>query len=194
MKTKQALLKNPLPGSTQVRTLHQTEAARTPQFRLEAYKILVPLDYSPGSRKALAYALAVANQCQAGLLLLHVVELYPIDYLFGLETAKGANQWQLAQAQAWLDQQCPQRASPGGSGIEILVAFGRPFREINRVAKERSVHLIIIATHGYTGFKRLQLGSTTERVVRCAPCPVLVLREPAREFVPVEQNTAGTFS
>ncbi len=58
-------------------------SARIPQFRLEEDKILVPLDYSPGSRKALADALPVANQCQAGLLLLQVVELYSIDYLFG---------------------------------------------------------------------------------------------------------------
>ena len=56
------------------------------------------------------------------------------------------------------------------------MTFGKPFQEIARVAKERQIDLIILATHGYTGLKHIQLGSTAERVVRHAPCPVLVVR------------------
>jgi universal stress protein A len=61
--------------------------------------------------------------------------------------------------------------------------LGTPYEEIVKVAKEMEVDLIIIATHGYTGLKHFLLGSTAERVVRLAPCPVLVVREEERDFV-----------
>ena len=60
---------------------------------------------------------------------------------------------------------------------------GRAASEIVEVAKERNTDLIIISTHGYTGLKHVFLGSTTENVVRYAPCPVLTVREHEHEFV-----------
>ena len=68
--------------------------------------------------------------------------------------------------------------------IETLQRLGVPYEEIVDVAKELAVDLIVIATHGYTALKHFLLGSTTERVVRLAPCPVLVVREGERDFVP----------
>jgi nucleotide-binding universal stress UspA family protein len=64
-----------------------------------------------------------------------------------------------------------------GSGrCETVVAHGAPAAEILRLAAERSASLIVIGTHGRTGLIRLALGSVAERVVREAPCPVLVIR------------------
>jgi nucleotide-binding universal stress UspA family protein len=60
---------------------------------------------------------------------------------------------------------------------------GKPFHEIVAAAKQMEADLIVIATHGHTGFKHAIPGSTAERVVRHAPCPVLVVREREREFV-----------
>ena len=60
---------------------------------------------------------------------------------------------------------------------KLLVRFGRSYHEIAEAARTLKVDLIIISTHGYTGLKHAFLGSTTERVVRHAPCPVLVVRE-----------------
>jgi nucleotide-binding universal stress UspA family protein len=60
---------------------------------------------------------------------------------------------------------------------KVLVRFGRSFHEITEAARNRKADLIIISTHGYTGLKHAVLGSTTERVVRYAPCPVLVVRQ-----------------
>ena len=68
--------------------------------------------------------------------------------------------------------------------IETLQRLGVPYEEIVDVATELAVDLIVIATHGYTTLKHFLLGSTTERVVRLAPCPVLVVREGERDFVP----------
>ena len=65
----------------------------------------------------------------------------------------------------------------------LLVRDGAPFDEICKAAKEIESDLIVIATHGYTGLKHVFLGSTAERVVRHAPCPVLIVRERERDFV-----------
>ena len=62
------------------------------------------------------------------------------------------------------------------------VRGGLPSHEIVEVAKDLEVDLIVIATHGYTGWKHFCIGSTAERVVRAAPCPVLVVREKEHEF------------
>jgi universal stress protein A len=62
------------------------------------------------------------------------------------------------------------------------VRAGLPSHEIVEVAKKMDVDLIVIATHGYTGWKHFCIGSTAERVVRAAPCPVLVVREKEHEF------------
>jgi nucleotide-binding universal stress UspA family protein len=66
----------------------------------------------------------------------------------------------------------------GGRGLQPtrIVIDGVPFDEIAKEAKAWEADLIVIATHGYTGLKHVLLGSTTERVVRHAPCPVLVVR------------------
>jgi nucleotide-binding universal stress UspA family protein len=66
---------------------------------------------------------------------------------------------------------------------ETRQRLGTPYEEIVKVARERSVDLIVMATHGYTGFKHFLLGSTAERVVNVSPCPVLVVRQEERDFV-----------
>jgi nucleotide-binding universal stress UspA family protein len=66
--------------------------------------------------------------------------------------------------------------------VETLIKTGKPFVEINETAKENNVDLIIIATHGHTGVEHMLFGSTAEKVVRKAPCPVLTLREPIKGF------------
>lgn len=66
---------------------------------------------------------------------------------------------------------------------DLLVRDGSPFDEICNAARESDSDLIVIATHGRTGLKHVFLGSTAERVVRHAPCPVLIVRERGRDFV-----------
>jgi nucleotide-binding universal stress UspA family protein len=139
-------------------------------------RILVPVDFSLHSNQALQYARSFATQFNARIILIHVVEAFPIDYLLGLKSAKAVNEWLLEQSRNRLRQVARQFAGAGRIAPESLVSFGKPFQEIARVAKEREADLIVLATHGYTGFKHIQLGSTAERVVRHAPCPVLVVR------------------
>ncbi len=65
---------------------------------------------------------------------------------------------------------------------ETIIKTGKPFVEIIETAKEIDADLIIMATHGHTGVEHLLFGSTAEKVVRKAPCPVLTLREPIKGF------------
>ena len=64
-----------------------------------------------------------------------------------------------------------------------VVRTGKPFYEINQYAQEEDINLIVIATHGHSGMEHILFGSTAEKVVRTAPCPVLVVRTGEHEFV-----------
>jgi nucleotide-binding universal stress UspA family protein len=66
--------------------------------------------------------------------------------------------------------------------VKTIIKTGKPFIEIIETATEEDVDLIIIATHGHSGVEHILFGSTAEKVVRKAPCPVLTLREPAKGF------------
>ena len=66
---------------------------------------------------------------------------------------------------------------------EVLVDVGTAFEVITNVAHDCQADLIVITTHGYTGIKHVFMGSTAERVVRHAPCPVLVVRKCEHQFV-----------
>jgi nucleotide-binding universal stress UspA family protein len=167
MKTKTAKPKQAAAGAA--------VAAATLPLRVRS--ILVPLDFSPPSKQALGYAAAFARQFKARLTLLHVVE--PIatpDFAASFPLAL-ENDEAKAAAVKELERAVKAARIPRGSVEKLLVRFGRSFHEIAEAARTRKADLIIISTHGYTGLKRALLGSTTERVVRHAPCPVLVVRQ-----------------
>lgn len=147
-------------------------------------RILVPIDFSSLSKKALQYALHFAEQFRAGLTLLHVTEPGVPPAFDGLMIAppisQNGNRTKCANRLKVLASSMGIRAT---KYVQSTVRTGLPAHEIVEAAKEFDVDLIIIATHGHTGWKHLAIGSTTERVVRVAPCPVLVVREREREFV-----------
>lgn len=141
--------------------------------------IVVPLDFSPESKNALRYAAELAARVGAVMRLVHVVE--PPPFLNDLanvalarsdeEIAKEARVKLQALAQAEIDELIP---------VQPEVRIGKPYREIVSLAGVIGADLIVIATHGYTGLKHALLGSTAERVVQHAPCPVLVVRDTER--------------
>lgn len=145
-------------------------------------QILVPVDFSVVAEKAIEYALPFAEQFGAKLTLAYVVDLTlkPVGYRFEEPEVSAYN----ATAQQMLDavvRNCIPTTLPERPATAIRA--GIPWLEICNVAKEIEADLIILTTHGYTGLKRVLLGSTAERVVRHAPCPVLVVREKEHEFV-----------
>jgi nucleotide-binding universal stress UspA family protein len=152
--------------------------------------VLVPIDFSATADQALTYAIALAQQLQARLTLLHVLDLTPMTmdemtagvvttYLDDLET----------DAQHLL-QASRERVQRAGLQAESLLVQGTPTQTIVDTAGEQGVDLIIMGTHGRTGLAHVFLGSVAEHVVRQGPCPVLVVRRapdpsaPAGETLP----------
>lgn len=144
--------------------------------------ILVPIDFSDYSKNALKYAVQFAKQFSSKLLLVYVVEpmIYPADFSMG-QVAIPSNDIDL---HARAEEELKKLANEINEGIVIdtIIKTGKPFVEIIDTASEKDIDLIIIATHGHTGVEHLLFGSTAEKVVRKAPCPVLTLREPIKGF------------
>jgi nucleotide-binding universal stress UspA family protein len=155
-------------------------------FKLK--KILVPIDFSGCSKKALQYAIPLARQFGASLTLLHVVQMsYPVggefatvDYTLCEKELCDLTEKQLAVL--------AREEISAGVPAATLVRRGYPVQQIIDAASELEIDLILLSTHGHTGLKHVFLGSTAENVVRRAPCPVLVVREREHEFIGQENG------
>ncbi|NJD22015.1 MAG: universal stress protein [Melioribacter sp.] len=146
-------------------------------------KILVPIDFSDYSKNALKYATQFAKQFNAKIYLIYVVEpmIYPADFSMGQVAIPSTDIDLHSRAEEELKKLSKDIVN-GNSRVEILIKTGKPFVEIIEAASANDIDLIIIATHGHTGVEHLLFGSTAEKVVRKAPCPVLTLREPVKGF------------
>ena len=145
--------------------------------RLGIHRILVPIDFSEHSKDALQYAIPYAIQFKAHLDLLYVVEptIYPADFSFGQVGFPNIEE-ELRKRGTEELQSLVSNEVKGRVPTQATVRTGKPFFEINEFAAEKNIDLIIIATHGHTGVEHMLFGSTVEKVVRKAPCPVLVVR------------------
>ena len=143
-----------------------------PAARKSVQKVLVTTDFSDDSRAGVRYAVALAEKLKADVALLHVVE--PRSWMDRLEARKDSELVALARTQL---AKFAKREVGGDVTVTSSVCTGKPFHEITTAAREGTADLIVLTTHGYTGLKHVWLGSTAERVVRHAPCPVLVVRE-----------------
>lgn len=146
-------------------------------------KILVPVDFSDYSKHALKYAVEFAKQFDAELILISVIEpmIYPADFSMG-QVAIPATDQNLSERVEEELKNLDEKEIAGQVKSKRIIKSGKPFYEINETAREEDADLIIIATHGHTGVEHLLFGSTAEKVVRKAPCPVLTLREPLKGF------------
>jgi nucleotide-binding universal stress UspA family protein len=147
-------------------------------------RILVPTDFSDSARQALTYGTSFAREYHAELLLLHVVEIVPVGYATDLFPAPMAAVFQEVSAYARAEiAKLAAMARDRGVSTRELVARGKPSAEIVRAARDEAVDMIVLGTHGKGVLDKALFGSTTERVVRRAPCPVLTCRLKEHEFV-----------
>ncbi len=148
-------------------------------------KILFCTDFSDNSDHAFSFALNLATTYEAALLILHVV-VEPVSYYWS--TPEGADEL-IAKQTERVKQEINARYLQKVEELknyEILARGsdeGRAFYEIIQTANEESADLIVMGTHGRTGFDHLIMGSTAENVVRKSPCPVLTVRLPGKKFV-----------
>jgi nucleotide-binding universal stress UspA family protein len=142
-------------------------------------KILVPIDFSAGSRWALHCALDLATRFDADVEAVNVIPVYyPIDSYATVDL--GLLQAELQQASEKEFARLLAELRRREPALRTFVRHGRPATEIVEAAKEIKADLIVISTHGRTGLDHLLLGSTAEEVVRHAGCPVLVAREKSK--------------
>jgi len=148
-------------------------------------RILVPLDGSPRAEQALPVATRIARASGGSLILLQVVSP-PIDYGGGLTQTplmtEQVIETELAMSSGYLDRVTKAREL---AEIETTteVMFGLPAQDILAIAESRSVDLIVMCSHGRTGFTRWVLGSVAQKIAHHCPVPVLVLRE-GRPLIP----------
>ncbi|MCK5087176.1 MAG: universal stress protein [Melioribacteraceae bacterium] len=146
-------------------------------------KILVPIDFSDYSKQALRYTVTFAKNFNAKIYMIYVIEpmIYPADFSMGQIAIPSSDINIDTRAKEELETLAKNEIKPE-INYDILIKTGKPFVEIIESAADLDVDLIIIATHGHTGMEHLLFGSTAEKVVRKAPCPVLTLREPIKGF------------
>ena len=145
--------------------------------------ILFPTDFSNGARAAMDHAISLARDYKAKLILLYVIQ--------DISIAEWYIPSSLSVADLVEDMQKSADAEMAKWGVEVsakvpdlekVVARGVPFVEIIQTAKAKNADLIVIDTHGRTGIDHMLFGSTAEKVVRKAPCPVLTVRMAGKEF------------
>jgi nucleotide-binding universal stress UspA family protein len=122
--------------------------------------ILHPTDHSDSSRAALRYAVALAHDYGARLLILHVLPNFVTDVLVNDPNSVGA-----------------ETPRPGRASIEYLLGEGDPVTTVLKTAVQRQCDLIVMGRDGGRGWQDWFGGGRAERIVRQAPCPVLVVKE-----------------
>jgi universal stress protein A len=149
------------------------------EFSRMIKRILVPIDFSEYSKNALKYAVPMAEQTGADLYLIYVVEptVYPADLGFGQVVLPGVED-ELREKGGKELAALIGREIGGRVKASAAVRTGKPHQEILLEAREKEIDLIIMATHGHTGVEHMLFGSTAERIVRNARCPVLTIRPP----------------
>lgn len=151
-------------------------AKTTPKHKTpKAARILVPTDFSRNAEEALHFAIPLARQLGGRITLLHVLDWQAdsgISSAMGVMDAIGQS---AASAKLKLDR-LAKKLIPESLLDTTVVRVARPYLEIAKAARDLKTDVIVLATHGNTGIKRVFLGSTADRVVRHATCPVLTVR------------------
>lgn len=166
-----------------VLTVGNTDRTETDETTNKTIRnILVPIDFSEHSKKALSYAIELANVYDAKLQVLHVIDtpIYPAFYVMDqLSTSTIASN---VKARA-IESLAELTKEVKGVVIENYVTEGRAATDIAKFAEEQHNDLIVIASSGLTGMERFLLGSVTEKVVRLAKCPVFTVKPYGRQVI-----------
>ncbi len=148
---------------------------------MQLKSILCPIDFSEFSAAAYRYALSLAEYYKARIVALHVVELwkYPFADYAAQEADYAKFSRALGEGGAVQLEQFVKKHSATGFQPELVVHMGNSANCILSCAQKENIEVIVMGTHGRRGFDRLVLGSTTDRVMRKAACPVLVVSNPS---------------
>ena len=149
-------------------------------------KILWPTDFSELSLQGGRYARGFRDVFGAELYVIHVIPppISPdVSVMLPSDVPISVSEPQLAEACAGVLDRFVAEHFEDDNAVEREVFFGNPWSGICEYAQRSEIDLIIVSTHGRTGIKHALIGSTAEKVVRHAPCPVLVVKGEEKDFV-----------
>lgn len=151
-------------------------------------KILVPVDFSPMSKEILRAAIEIGKHRDAEVCALYVMRgsehiAYYAGEFSGAVGMERVDEESKILAETRLRNILNELAA--GPKVHSRLVMGDPVSEIIQYAEAEDIDLIVMATRGRRGLSRLLMGSVTEQVVRCAPCPVLSIRAKAHQLSPV---------
>jgi len=157
-------------------------------LEIALHRILVPTDFSEHAEHAFLHAATIARWSGAELVIIHVVEKFmdhSLLYSDVMPFRKPVKEYyqELEEKTARRLTETVLKSVGPDVVFRVLVTNGTPSYEIAHAAETNEVDLIVIATHGRGGLAKALLGSTTERVLRRAECPVLVMRSGGAGFV-----------
>ncbi|MDZ4688272.1 MAG: universal stress protein [Planctomycetaceae bacterium] len=148
-------------------------------------KVLFPTDLSDAAAEAQLYACALADQFDAELHVLSVLQdvslMSPDPNMPWVIPASSLEEVRTSLEAALAKVPDPTWAA--GKSVQRVIRIGAPYVEIVKYAAEQDVDIIVVGTHGRSGLTHLLLGSTAEKVVRKAPCPVLTVHPKGHQFV-----------
>ena len=141
-------------------------------------KILCPLDFSEHSMEALENAIELAQNLSSKLILVHVISPIPV-----VPTPSHPSEFNLASYREMLEESSGKTMDtiiedniPHDLEYEKIIKSGDPAQEIDKVAEEKDVDLMVISTHGRSGLQHLLFGSVAEKIIRHSACPVLTIK------------------
>ena len=157
-------------------------------------RILVPVDFSASSKKAVLYGTSFASQYRAKVILLSVIDdrIFEEVSFFDEAAFVGYAEHEMRDNRKKIINEKIEKIIEEAKGknnklkIEGDIRFGIPYAEIVDFAKEKEIDMIVIGSQGAVGLKHFLLGSTAEKVIRKAPCPVLTVKNIEREFIKPE--------
>jgi len=145
-------------------------------------RILIPTDFSEPSVQAFHYTIELNKLLKARLYLLHVIQELTDFSELNLSPAVLPDIYATFEENAWKRLNELESIIPSDTPYESHVAHGIPFNEIIKFAQSESIDLIVVGTRGKTGLKEILFGSTAEKVIRKATCPVLAVRPTGKTF------------
>jgi nucleotide-binding universal stress UspA family protein len=150
---------------------------------MQLKSILCPIDFSEFSIRAYQYALSVAEHYDANVVALHVVELwkYPFSDYAACEADYAKFSRALSEGGEVRLREFVKKHTHNAAQPQLVVNVGYPPDSILWLAEAQNIDLIVMGSHGRRGFDRLVLGSTTNRVMRKASCPVLAISKPPHD-------------
>ncbi len=154
--------------------------------QLEIKRVLCPMDFSEFSRRAFQYSVSLARHFGARLLIQHTAQVGTYTALEGvgppIMDADVHGQIQRAREEI---RKLLIETGVDSSKVTILLNEGDAANRILETIAQERVDLVVMGTHGHKGFRRLAVGSVTERLIHLAVCPVFVVSQPKKDFVDV---------